>query len=186
MSKFPPKTTSPIKDTNGDGTLDSKELLAQLRAEDVGGIECRSAKERIHGILEFAGAEEVNAMRNKIAGYGPVDKEDLRRLAADLTGHLNAALIHIEEGFATDKQFDKTLEAGIKNKHLPKYKEAIELAAMKNFVAFAQDFHKTFPEGISLKGEDIAAILERFGGSVPTPPPKKVDPAVRFASTRTR
>lgn len=161
----PPETqnpTSPIADTNGDGKLDSKELLAQLKSEEVDG-QTRVASEKVHAVLDAAGLRDLTNQINAAVRQGNADtgifdeaaEEIERRIKGGVENILQLKKKHPDlKGFMKE-QFEKL---GLTGDTL-----ALNVSDMNNMIDFAENFKKTFPKGVTIAAEDAPTLLAHFG-----------------------
>ena len=186
---MPKKTDQPIKDTNGNGRLDSSELMALLNAEDVKP----GTPAPVHDMLSFADfralTKEYNSrvMTSEIttANEDAFNKEFAKDFAQNLTNTVN----DLNRKRALDPNYlKKQIEPAIRARdtvleHAPaEIDKSIEGA--RRMDVFARDFSKNFPNGIDISPDDVLKLMGHLGSMrVPSTPPATPKPKIRYYTT---
>ena len=168
-------TDAPIKDTQapgtaGHGVLDGQDLIKQMLAEEQAGSR-RTPEERVHGVLEQAGARAISreVLQQALAALGRgetsldgVYADAAARLTSNLQRNIDAIKKVMDNPAALKQMFDN-LEQSMIKQNVPEAQRAVAMADARSMVDFVRTFDKTFPQGIKLEAKDMHGVLSHFG-----------------------
>lgn len=161
MVKTKPTSTSPIVDTNGDGKLDSKELLAQLSAEEVKGQE-RDASEKVHAVLDASGLRDLNGIINKAIMDGEANWTK-QEVADEIETRIKGAVENILQLKKKHPDLKGFMEETFKKMGLTGDTLVLNVSDMNNMIDFAENYKTTFPKGVEIAADDAPTLLSHFG-----------------------
>lgn len=157
---------APITDTNKDGILQGKEIIAQLgREEEAGSM--RTKNEHVHGVLDFLGmrADAQEYSRNLLKAQLAENPDAIREIQKIAAQNMAGILSNTPKVIVSD-EFQETLKRDINSikvdPEMPQDQKDVLLADMNKTNDYGKTFAKTFPKGVSIAPEDVTGILAHF------------------------